>query len=71
MEKRIEEFHPFHWFVVLAILACVAIPVAKILKRTGHNPVWSLFCFLPVVNFALLFVFAFKPWPTDTKPQST
>ena len=56
MEKRIEEFHPFYWFVVLAILACVAIPVAKILKRTGHNPVWSLFCFLPGVNFALLFV---------------
>ena len=66
-----EEFHPFHWFVVLAILACVAIPVGKILKRTGHNPGWSLLCFLPVVNFAVLWVFAFKHWPIDSKPQST
>lgn len=62
------EFNIFHWFVVLAILACVAIPVGSILKRTGHNPIWCLFCFLPLVNFALLWVFAFKRWPIDNKP---
>jgi hypothetical protein len=64
------EFHPFHWFVVFGFLACIAIPVGNILKRTGHKPVWCVFCFLPVVSFALLWVFAFKPWPTDSKPQS-
>ena len=64
------EFGIFHWLFLLAILACVAIPTGKILKRTGHNPMWSLFCFLPLVNFALLWVFAFKPWPIDGKLNS-
>ena len=59
------EFTLFHWIFLLVILACVAIPVGRILKRTGHNPLWALFCFLPVVNFVLLWVFAFKSWPVD------
>jgi len=60
-------FGILHWLFVLAILACVAIPAGRILKRTGHNPLWSLFCFVPLVNFVLLWVFAFKSWPIDSK----
>ena len=70
MEKLMGEFHPFHWFVVFGILALVAIPVGNILRRTGHNYAWCVFAVVPLVNFALLWIFAFKPWPTDSKPQS-
>ena len=59
------EFSIFHWLIVLAI---VAIPVARILSRTGHNSGWCVFCFFPLINFILLWFFAFKGWPID-KPK--
>lgn len=58
------EYSIFHWLVVLFILA-LAIPVGKILKRTGHNSAWCLFSFVPFANIIALWVFAFKPWPID------
>jgi len=65
------EFHPFHWFVVLSLLAFFAIPVENILKRTGHDPVWSVFFAIPLVNLIALWIFAFMPWPIDGKPRNT
>jgi hypothetical protein len=55
---------------VFGILALVAIPVGNILRRTGHNYAWCVFSVVPFVNFVLLWIFAFKPWPIDSKSQS-
>ncbi len=63
------EFHPLHWFVVLTLFSYV-IPIGAILKRTGHSPAWCLLCLFPPVAFALLWIFAFKPWPIDHQPVS-
>jgi len=63
------EFRPFHGFVVAGFLICFAIPPVNILKRTGQNPLWCVLCFLPVVNIALLWIFAFKDWPIDRQSQ--
>jgi hypothetical protein len=63
------EFHPFHWFVVLALFSYV-IPIAAILKRTGHSPAWCLLCLIPPVAFAMLWVFAFKPCPTTVEESA-
>jgi hypothetical protein len=41
------------------------VPVVKLLRRTGHNPLWSLFAIFPGVNLIAFWLFAFKPWPTD------
>ncbi len=60
------EYSVSHWLVVLLILS-VVVPVAKILRRTGHNPTWALLYFFPLVNFIALWVFAFKPWPSGRK----
>jgi hypothetical protein len=54
-------------YVALAslVVILVLIPVGKLLRRAGHNPVWCILAFFPVLNLAALWFFAFKPWPTD------
>ena len=63
------EFSALHWLIVLAILT-TAIPVARILSRTGHNSGWCVFCFFPLVNVILLWVFAFKASSPSTPNRS-
>ncbi len=64
------EFSPIHWLIVLLIVS-IALPVGRILRRTGHNPAWGLLSFFPFVNFIALWVFAFKPWPSDKAPDKS
>jgi hypothetical protein len=45
------------------------IPVVKLLRRTGHHPIWSGLAIFPILNLGALWFFAFKPWPTD-KPEA-
>jgi hypothetical protein len=64
------EFHSYSaTYVALASLVfiLVLIPVGKLLRRTGHNPGWCLLALFPVLNLIALWLFAFKPWPTDKK----
>jgi hypothetical protein len=63
------EFSIFHWLIVFMGLAA-AIPIARILSRTGHNAGWCVFVFFPLINLIMLLVFAFKPRPIDKKPPT-
>ncbi len=60
------EFNVFHWLIVLVLIINL-IPIGKILSRTGHNVGWCVFMFFPLVNLIMIWVFAFKRWPTDGK----
>ena len=40
-------------------------PAARILRRTGLSPWWSLLVLVPYLNVAALWVFAFTRWPSD------
>ena len=53
--------------VILISLLLFVVPVAKLLRRTGHHPLWCILFLLPVLNLGALWFFAFKPWPTDQK----
>ena len=55
----------------LGVLFVFLIPIIKLLRRTGHSALWCLFAFFPGVNLIAFWIFAFKPWPTDTKPSNT
>ena len=35
----------------------------RILARTGHSRAWAFLMIVPVVNLALVWVFAFARWP--------
>ncbi len=52
-----------HWLLVLIIFAVIAVPVVKILHRTGRSGWWCLLFFVPLVNLIGLWVFAFTRWP--------
>lgn len=58
--------------VVLTIfsvsLFLLFVPIIKLLRRTGHHPTWCLLALFPGLNFIALWIFAFKPWPTDGVP---
>jgi len=58
--------HPLLFLVVFLLLFVP--PAGKIIRRTGHNPLWCVFALFPVLNLGAFWFFAFKPWPTDKKP---
>jgi hypothetical protein len=45
------------------------VPFVKLLSRTGHNPAWSLFTFIPGLNLIAFWILAFKQWPTDNAKE--
>jgi hypothetical protein len=59
----------FGYYPILTMLGlylvAMLVPIIKVLRRTGHNPVWCLFALIPGVNVLALWVFAFKPWPRE------
>ncbi len=56
--------------VVLTCLFLILVPIARLLRRTGHNPAWSVFAIFPGLNLIALWFFAFKPWPNTTEAKS-
>ncbi|HTF24966.1 MAG TPA: hypothetical protein VK937_13785 [Candidatus Limnocylindria bacterium] len=61
--------HPLVFLVVFLFLFLP--PAGRILRRTGHNPLWGVFALFPVLNLGAFWFFAFKSWPTDKKPPVT
>ena len=60
---------PFNDLIILLLVSLFVFlaPVVKLLRRTGHHPLWSLLAIFPVVNLIAFWFFAYKPWPTDKK----
>ncbi len=47
----------------LAIIVFVFVCWWRIFERTGHGGAMSLLLLVPFVNFYMLYMLAFKPWP--------
>ena len=64
-------FSLFHWIVVLAVFgALIIVPIwawCTIVKKAGFSPWWGVLSIVPLVNIAMLFVFAYSKWPTDSQ----
>lgn len=52
-----------HWIIVIAALFVVVFPTIKILNKAGYSGWWCLFMFVPLVNWIMLWVFAYADWP--------
>jgi hypothetical protein len=64
----IRSLFPHHVVMLLGVfLFLILVPVVKLLRRTGHHPVWCLLTIFPGLNLLAFWFFAFKPWPTDAK----
>ena len=57
----------WHWLFALIVpvtaIILFAVPVANILRRSGHSAWWTILAFIPLVNLVCLWVFAFARWP--------
>ncbi len=51
------------WAIFIILCLVVLSPVIKILRRAGYSEWWSLLLFVPVLNIAGLWWFAYARWP--------
>ena len=58
-------FSIWHWLIVLIYVAVWVVPFWKIFPRAGWSSALSLLMLVPLLNFVLLWVLAFKRWPGD------
>ena len=58
-----EHFTAWQLVVSLVLVAVVVYPYVRIVRRTGHSGWWILTMFVPILNFVMLWVFAFVRWP--------
>jgi len=58
-------FVPFIIFIVFA--AVMMIPYVKIIQKAGYSGWWVLVMLVPIVNFIMLWVFAFVRWPVEER----
>ena len=56
-------YGPVHWLMFVIIVALVAYPVGRILKRMGFSPLWAILTFLPLLNLLGLWIVALSDWP--------
>jgi hypothetical protein len=56
-------YGPVHWLMFVVIVALVAYPVGRILKRMGFSPLWAILAFLPLINLLGLWIVALSDWP--------
>ena len=52
--------------LIIVYGAIVVVPFWQLWKRTGHNAAISLLMLVPLVNLIMLYVLAFKSWPTES-----
>jgi len=58
---------------LLLLLLLFMLPAGKILRRTGHNPLWCVLALFPFLNLVALWFFAFKslaPRQEATRPAT-
>jgi predicted ABC-type exoprotein transport system permease subunit len=56
-------YAPLHWATFILVVALVAYPVGRILKRMGFSPLWAILAFLPLLNLLGLWILALNDWP--------
>lgn len=52
-----------YWIIFLAFSLILLSPTIRILKRAGYSEWWALLVYLPVLNIAALWWFAYARWP--------
>lgn len=61
---------PGEWLVTLGMLAAgvvlVAVPAGMICRKAGLHPALGLLAIVPIANVVLLWVVAFKAWPSQS-----
>lgn len=62
MEVTMSQFASIISFLMAALLFYAIIRIAQ---RVGYNWMWVFLMFIPVLNFIVVCLFAFKVWPVE------
>jgi hypothetical protein len=57
----------WHILIFLIMIAIFAIPYVKIIQKAGYSGWWVLVMLVPLLNFIMLWVFAFARWPVEQR----
>lgn len=49
--------------VIVLLVVALLWPYAKIISKAGYSRWWMLLIFVPVINYFMLWVFAYAKWP--------
>lgn len=55
------------FLALIFMLPLLLIPVARILRRTGHSRWWCLIAWIPLVDIVGLWMLAYVKWPAVDK----
>lgn len=61
---------PAGLLMLIIMVALIVVPYFRIWKRTGHSGWISVLMIVPLVNIVLLYVLAFKRWPSIDGPAN-
>ncbi len=53
----------WHFIIILLIFILIVWIFGRILNKAGRSRWWVLLIFVPIVNFIMIWVFAFTKWP--------
>jgi hypothetical protein len=53
----------WHLLIFLALMFLYIFPATRIVQKAGYSGWWAVLLMVPFVNIAMLWVFAFAPWP--------
>lgn len=62
-------FQPMHLIVILVIIGFVVVPWIQIFRKAGYSGWLSVLIFIPLINLATLFWFAFSRWPIEKEAE--
>jgi uncharacterized membrane protein YhaH (DUF805 family) len=62
-EITMEELNTWEGLLLVVIVLAVIFPYVRIIRRAGFSAWWILVTFVPILNFIMLWVFAFIEWP--------
>ena len=60
-----DNFSLWHFLIILIVAIVLVVPFWKIFPRAGWPAPMALLMMVPVLNWILLWVLAFKRWPDD------
>ncbi|WP_431824629.1 hypothetical protein [Burkholderia sp. F1] len=63
-------FSTLNLLAALVVFAACFYPYVRIVRRTGHSGWWVLTMIVPILNFVMLWVFAFVRWPAVDDQRS-
>ncbi len=58
---------PFYFVGFIIGILIFLLPTMKILHKAGYSRASALTAFVPLLNFVMLWVFAFSRWPSENK----